>query len=99
MDAIIGIVLLVGLILAWNYHYSSTNPFRWFFTLTIASLIFLVAGTTGYNLNRHNRFVDGTGWSDTVIWWQVGVGFALLPLAALFWHRARRLINARLART
>jgi hypothetical protein len=59
-------------------------------SLTAASVLFVVTGGIGYTLSKHDRFVAGTPWSATVIWWQVGVGIALLPLAAYFWRRGIR---------
>ena len=65
-------------------------------SLTAASVLFVVTGGIGYTLSKHDRFVAGTPWSPTVIWWQVGVGIALLPLAAYFWRRGiRSLANPR----
>ena len=36
------------------------------------------------------RFVAGTAWSDSIIWREVAVGIALIPLAVYFWRRAIR---------
>ena len=51
-----------------------------------AGLFFLVAGLIGWTMSRHDAFVAGTHWQDGPIWWQVGVGVALL-LLAVFWAR------------
>jgi hypothetical protein len=59
-------------------------------SLTAAAALFLVTGLVGYTLNKHDRFVAGTAWSPSVIWWQVAVGAALLPLAVWFWRRGLR---------
>jgi hypothetical protein len=56
------------------------------FSATAGAIIFVVAGLIGYTLNRHDRFVAGTPWADGVIWWQVLVGLALVPLAAFLWR-------------
>jgi hypothetical protein len=44
----------------------------------------------GYTLSKHDRFVAGTPWSPSVLWWQVAVGVALLLPAAWFWRRGVR---------
>ena len=63
-------------------------------SLTAASVLFVVTGLVGYTLSKHDRFVAGTPWSSTVIWWQVGVGVALLPVAVYFWRRGVRSLAA-----
>jgi hypothetical protein len=68
--------------------------FQLAFTFTAFALVCLVAGTIGYNLSRHPRFVNGTAWSDTVIWWEIGLGAAVLPLAVYFWRKALRSLGA-----
>ena len=59
-------------------------------SLTAAAVLFLTTGIMGYTLSRHDRFVAGTPWSESVIWWQVGVGVVLVPLAAYLWRRGLR---------
>jgi membrane protein implicated in regulation of membrane protease activity len=64
-------------------------------SFTAAAALFLVSGLIGYTLSRHDRFVAGTAWSPSVIWWQIAVGVVLLVVAAFFWRRGLQ----RLART
>jgi hypothetical protein len=59
-------------------------------TITLFAIVQLTAGLTGYRLSRHAAFVAGTPWTGSVNWWQVGLGVALLMLAAWLWHRAIR---------
>jgi hypothetical protein len=59
-------------------------------SLTACAVLFLVSGVAGYSLDRHARFVAGTAWSPTVIWWQVGVGAAMLAAAIWFWRTGLR---------
>jgi len=49
-----------------------------------------VAGTVGYNLNVPAATAAGTPWSGRVLWWEVGVGLALVPVAAHCWRRGVR---------
>ena len=46
--------------------------------------------TSGYNLNAPDAAAAGTPWSGRVLWWEVGVGVALVPVAAQFWRRGIR---------
>ena len=62
------------------------NPFQIAIGLTAAAALLVVAGVVGYDLVSHDRLVNGTAWSDTVIWWEVGLGAALLSAAAYFWR-------------
>ena len=66
------------------------SPLWMAFSATAGAIIFLIAGLAGYTLNRHDRFLAGTAWADGVIWWQVLVGLALVPLAAFLWRLGLR---------
>jgi succinate dehydrogenase hydrophobic anchor subunit len=66
------------------------RPLAMAFSLTAAVVLFLVSGFAGFMLSRHDRFVAGTSWSPTVIWWQVWMGLAVVPLAAWFWRAGLR---------
>jgi hypothetical protein len=59
-------------------------------SLTTVGVAFVVSGAAGYTLSRHDRFVAGTPWSPTVIWWQVAIGAALLAGAVWFWRAGLR---------
>jgi hypothetical protein len=59
-------------------------------SFTTAAVLFLTTGVMGYTLSKHDRFVAGTPWSPSVLWWQVAVGVALLLPAAWFWRRGVR---------
>jgi hypothetical protein len=93
MEQLVPILVVVTVLVTWwwfLYKHSGGRiwtPLWMAFTTTALAALFLVAGTIGYTLSRRARFVDGTAWSDTVIWWQVGVGLALLPVAAYLWRK------------
>jgi hypothetical protein len=72
------------------------NPLWLGFTMTAASLLFLISGFIGFNLSRRDRFLNGTAWSESIIWWEVAMGAALLPIAAYLLYRGGQEINARL---
>lgn len=67
-----------------------SNTFALAFTFTACALLFVGAGAMGYNLSRHEAFVAGTAWTGHVLWWEVGMGVAAVPLALYFWRRALR---------
>ena len=60
------------------------------FTATTVSAVYLLAGFSGYQLNRRTRFLAAEAWTDSVIWWQVAAGAALIPVALYFWRRGAR---------
>jgi hypothetical protein len=90
-----GLVVVAFLALWWGFLYRrskgrSWNSFQPAITATAAAVLFLGAGSIGYTLSRHERFVEGTAWADGVIWWEIALGVALLPLAAHLWRRGFR---------
>jgi hypothetical protein len=56
------------------------------FSTGFAGLLFFVAGLIGWDLQYSHGWFQGTKWVDGPIWWQVGIGFALLMLAG-YWAR------------
>jgi hypothetical protein len=87
---------LVGFVAVWTWALYRRSGGRYWsplwlaFSTTAVAALLIVAGTSGYTLGRSTRFVDGTGWSDAVIWWEVGAGAALLPLCWYFWRKGLR---------
>ena len=96
----LGLLVISGLVvLAAVWHYVSYRHFRhsplWIaFSATSAAILFIWAGLAGYQLSKHSRFVAGTAWSETVIWWEVGVGLVAAALAAVCWRRGLKSISA-----
>ena len=96
--------VLAGVAL-WSWLVYSRSPRRkatpayMAFSATAVAALFLLAGFAGFNLSTRHRFLTGTAWSDGVIWWQVGIGLALVPLVVYFWRRAMSDIDRRLNRT
>ena len=68
----------------WAPIWQPKYAYQRVFTSGAAGLLFLVSGGIGWRISRHEAFVAGTRWTDGPIWWQVGIGLALLTLAA-FW--------------
>jgi len=67
------------------------------FTATTVSAVYLLAGFSGYQLNRRARFLAPEAWSGSIIWWEVAAGVALIPVALYFWRRGAAEIDRRLA--
>jgi hypothetical protein len=86
------VVPLVALV--WFLHKRfgrrASHPLWPAFNATAGAAIFIVAGTVGYNLNAADAAAAGTPWSSTVIWWELGVGIALLPVARHYWRKGLR---------
>jgi hypothetical protein len=94
MERLIPFLLVLALVGGWYlFLYKSSNGRLWSplwmaFTTTASAAVLIVAGAIGYTLDRRAQFFAGTAWSDSVIWWQVGVGLAMLPLAAYSFRKA-----------
>ena len=100
MDSVIPVLTLVALLAAWNiFLYKRSGGRAWSplwmaFSTTAAAVLFLVAGSIGYTLSKHDRFVDDTASAGGVIWWEIGVGLGTALLAAYFWRRGLQKIRA-----
>jgi hypothetical protein len=94
----VGGVIVVVIAWWWHLHFWSNSPAArrsrsplWLgFTATASSAMFLIAGIIGYNLSKHSRFVAGTAWTGGVIWWEVGSGLVLVPVAIYLLRRGVR---------
>jgi hypothetical protein len=56
------------------------------FSVGFAGLLFFGAGLIGWDLKYSHGWFQGTQWVDGPVWWQIGLGAALL-LLAIFWAR------------
>ena len=96
MDRVVPILAIAAIVVTgiWFQYWLSRGrmwtPLWLAFSTTATSIMFVVAGTIGYNLDRHASFVARTPWAPGVIWWEVGAGVALAILATLFWRQALR---------
>lgn len=100
MEPLIPLALIAAFFACWHWflHRASRgrmwSPLWMAFSATAAAILFIGSGAIGYALGRQERFVTGTVWSDEVIWWQVGVGVAILPLAAILWRIGLRSLTS-----
>jgi hypothetical protein len=65
----------------------STNSYQAVISTAAAGLLFFVSGTIGWDLSNSRGFFKGTRWVDGPIWWQMGLGAALLLLATVWARR------------
>jgi hypothetical protein len=70
----------------WSWPGRPGYEYQRVFSAGAAGLLFTIAGMSGCELRKSYRFVNGTRWADSPIWWQIGVGAALL-LLAFVWAR------------
>lgn len=96
MEPLVVFGSLAALLALWTWflHVRSDgrmwSPLWMAFTCTAFGALLLIAGSIGFTLSRHERFVSGTRWADDVIWWQVWSGVGVAVLAVYFWRRALR---------
>jgi hypothetical protein len=83
-------VLVAAVLLALKLNLSwAARPgyeYRRVFNAAAAGLLLTIAGAIGWELKHSHGFFQGTKWVGGPIWWQLGVGIALL-LLAVFWAR------------
>jgi phosphatidylglycerophosphate synthase len=94
------ILIIAGLLVVsvgWNYFASKRsgrpwwNPLWMAFTLTAVALLYLVAGLLGYDVPRHNPFIEKPAiWVGHVVWPQVAWASTALLLSGFFWWRGLR---------
>jgi hypothetical protein len=89
-------LLVLGI--GWHFVYSRSgrpwwNPLWMAFTLTAVALLYLVAGFIGYEVPRHNPFIDSPAvWVGQVVWPQVVFSSIMLLISGpLWWLGLRRL--------
>jgi len=93
MGAVIAVLTIVALVVAWHfflYKQSDGRTLSWLwsaFGVTTASAISLVAGTIGYRLDSHDRFVARSAWAGHILWSEIGVGFAMALIATFLWRK------------
>jgi hypothetical protein len=93
MDRILAVAAVVAFVAVWNvFWYRKSGGRLWSplwmaFSTTTTAFLFLVSGSVGYSLSRHERFVGQTPWTGGVIWWQVAVGISAAAMALFLWRK------------
>ena len=85
------LVVLIGILVATvvvsTRHHRRTwssrprHEYQRVFSVAAFGLWFTVAGAIGWDLRHAHGFVPGRPWVDPPIWWQLGLGIALLAVA------------------
>lgn len=90
---LIGLIALIVVTVIWSTrHHSrswpgrSSNRYQRVFTVGAFGLWLTIAGAIGWDLKYVHGFFQGMKWVDHPIWWQFGLGVALLTLA-VYWAR------------
>jgi hypothetical protein len=87
-------LVLVALLALWKWGvHRQANGGRWTslwlaLTTTALAAAFVAAGVAGLSLDAPADAFEAAPWSATVIWWEVAVGIALLPLSVSLGRRA-----------
>ena len=99
MDDLVPFIVVVGPLTALTWWFGrrvgrrSDHPLWPPLTWTVAAAILVMSGTFGYKLNVADAMAVGTHWSDSVIWWELGTGLALVPVVAFSWRKGIRSFN------
>ena len=94
---LLSLTALVAAVAYWHHRSEPRmrSPLWGAFSVTALVIMLLVTGSVGHRLDRRARFFAGASEADGVIWSQVGIGVALMPLAAYLWRRGLRDLDRR----
>jgi hypothetical protein len=94
MTPVLIVASVVALVAGWNYFvYRRSgrplwNPLWMAFTLTAIALLYGVAGAAGYEVPRHNPFIDHPAVRvGHVVWPQVELAAATALISVWFWRQ------------
>jgi hypothetical protein len=92
--ALIGMLVLVAVIgIASNPPRRRRRPgyeYQRVISAVVGGLFLIVAGAIGWDVKYSHGFFQGTKWIDGPVWWELGVGIALLLLARVWARRLPR---------
>ena len=66
---------------------SPTREYQRVISCAAFGLLFAVSGIVGWDLSHSSGWFRGATWVDGPIWWQIGLGSALLLLAGILARR------------
>jgi hypothetical protein len=95
--AAVGILFIVAL--GWLWHgrlQPAQSPQALAFTTTFFAALFIVSGSIGFGLQKGPALFSDARWAGGVIWPQLWLGLAMVPVAVVCWRRAVRDANRRL---
>jgi len=100
VDRIIAVAAVVAFLAAWNLFLHKRSggrvwsPLWMAFGTTATAILFIVSGSIGYTLSKHDRFVAHSAWTGGVIWWQITVGLGAAAVAVFLWRMGLRSIRS-----
>src|SRR5262245_33321450 len=85
-------LIVAAVVVSTRYHRTtwSSHPgyqYQRVISLGFVGLWFASAGAIGWDLSHVHNFFQGTKWVDGPIWWQIGLGGALLASAVFLARR------------
>jgi hypothetical protein len=99
---VLAVLAVPAFVVGWHWFFYQQSGGRtwsplWIaFSTTAAAALYLVAGTIGYTLDRHQRFIAHTAWTGGVIWSEIATGLGMALVAAYFWRKGLRSLRGRL---
>lgn len=96
--AAVGILLIVALGWLATRIQLKQSPQAAAFSTTFFAALFIVSGVIGFGLQKGPALFSDARWAGSVIWPQLWLGLALVPVALVCWRRALRDANRRLGR-
>lgn len=89
--AIIGVIVL-SVVTSLRHHNRTTagrpgHLYQRVITIGVLGLWLTIAGAIGWDVKHVRDVFDRTTWADGPIWWQIGLGLALLGVAILLARR------------
>lgn len=98
MATVLIVAGMIALAAGWHVFVRQRSGRRWWnplwiaFTLTAVSLLYGAAGILGYEVPRHNPFIDHpVVWVGHVVWGQVALASTMALASAFFWWRGLKL--------
>jgi succinate dehydrogenase hydrophobic anchor subunit len=90
MEGVLPLLILAAVLVAWQWLVPASSrrrsPLWGAFTATALAILFLTAGTAGYELSHGVPFTSSGAWTGNVIWSQIWMGAAIALVAAHLWR-------------
>jgi hypothetical protein len=88
---LIGVIALM-LVVSHRYHSRSWYgrpgyQYQRVISVGVVGLSLTISGAIGWDVSHAHGLFQGMKWVDRPIWWQIGLGSALLALAVFFARR------------
>jgi hypothetical protein len=91
---------VIAVAVGWNVFVRKLSGRPWWnplwiaFTLTAVSLFYGAAGILGYDVPRHNPFLDSPAeWVGHVVWDQVALASTMALVSVVFWWQGLKRVS------